>query len=52
MREDMRSLLETFIKCVEGVIKINTVFVRNFVGDTMEFAVVNIKSLALNNIIL
>jgi hypothetical protein len=52
MRDNVVGFFEAFIKSEKGVIKINPVFVRYLVGDTMELAVGNVKSFAFNDVIL
>jgi len=52
VRNNVVGFFEAFVKSVEGFVKINSLFVRYLVCDRMELAVVDIKSLAFNNLIL
>ena len=50
--DNVVGFFEAFVKSEEGFVKINPVFVRYLVGDRMELAVVDVKSLTFNDVIL
>jgi len=50
--DNVVGFLEAFVKSEEGFFKINPVFVRYLIGDSVELAVIDVKSLAFNDVIL